>query len=118
MPHFHAWVRAGRVFTMRPKQYATQQAAHKAARKLRPDPADRMVRGCECCPTSKRSERPRWRARAERAERRVLDLERRVLELEGGPAGAPAGNAPADWEGQRRPNSAERIAASAAETPR
>lgn len=116
MSHFHVWVRSGRVFTMRLKQYATQQAAHKAAVKLRADPADRMVRGCSACPTSTRSRRPNWRARAERAERRVLELER-LQEAAAGAAAAGNGAAPAG-EGQRRPNSAERMAASAAAVAR
>ena len=37
---------------MRPKVYRTQPAAFKAGAKLRSDPADRMVRKCEVCPTS------------------------------------------------------------------
>ena len=57
--HYHAWVRAGRVFTMRPKTYNTQPAAFKAASKLRADPADRMVRQCEVCPKSAPSRTPK-----------------------------------------------------------
>lgn len=56
--HFHVWLRSGRVFTMRLKRYASQPVAHRAAAKLRPDPADRMVRQCTCCPVTQRSKRP------------------------------------------------------------
>ncbi|MCY3919667.1 MAG: hypothetical protein OXG38_07670 [Chloroflexi bacterium] len=62
-PHYHVWVRSGRIMTMLAKVYRTQPAAWKAGRKLR-EPADFMVRKCEDCPTSTPSRRgPDHRAR-------------------------------------------------------
>lgn len=63
VPHYHAWIRSGRVYHMRPTEYTTRSAAHKAAVKLRPDPRDRLVLQCTCCPVTARSKRPaaHWR---------------------------------------------------------
>ena len=57
MPHFHVWTRAGRIFTMRPRIFESRHTATKAARRLRPDVADRLVLACSRCPTSKPSRR-------------------------------------------------------------
>ena len=61
-PHFHAWLRSGRVFTMVARPYAVASTAHRYAEKLRPDKADRLVLACEQCPTTTPSKRhpPRW----------------------------------------------------------
>ena len=61
-PHFHIWTRCGRIFSLLERRYNTKQAALQAATKLRPDAADRMVRACVECPTTKPSKRrqPRW----------------------------------------------------------
>ena len=61
-PHFHAWLRSGRVFTMVARPYAVASTAHRYAEKLRPDKADRLVLACEQCPpTAPSKRRPmRW----------------------------------------------------------
>ena len=61
-PHFHAWLRSGRVFTMTARVFANRSVAHKWAVKQRPDKADRLVLACTECPPSRRSRRrpPRW----------------------------------------------------------
>ena len=62
-PHYHVWLRSGRVFSLREKTYRTRAAAHKAGEKLRADPADRMVRVCSECPRSAPSRRrSKWPA--------------------------------------------------------
>ena len=63
-PHFHAWLRSGRVFTMVARPYAVASTAHRYAEKLRPDKGDRLVLACEQCPTTQASKRrpPRWAA--------------------------------------------------------
>lgn len=61
--HYHAWLRRGRTFIMNGKQHRTRQAAHKAAVRLRPAPADRLVLVCDGdCFAAVRSRRPavRW----------------------------------------------------------
>ena len=62
MTHFHVWTRAGRIFTMRPRVFESRHTATKAARRLRPDVADRLVLACLTCPKSRPSRRrePRW----------------------------------------------------------
>ena len=62
MTHFHVWTRAGRIFTMRPRVFDSRHTATKAARRLRPDVADRLVLTCSKCPESRPSRRrqPRW----------------------------------------------------------
>ena len=62
MTHFHVWTRAGRIFTMRPRVFESRHTATKAARRLRPDGADRLVLACAACPESRPSRRrpPRW----------------------------------------------------------
>ena len=76
------------MFSMREKQHRTKQAALKAAVKLRPNAADRMVRACVECPRSAPSRRRnRWASIAARladafkldavAVRRELDAARR-----------------------------------------
>ena len=61
-PHFHAWLRSGRVFTMVGRPYAVPSTAHRYAEKLRPDKADRLVLACTECPVTVASTRrpPRW----------------------------------------------------------
>ena len=56
-PHYHVWTRAGRIFTMRPRELESRHTATKAARRLRPNVADRLVLACSECPTSKPSRR-------------------------------------------------------------
>ena len=70
--HFHVWLRSGRVFTMATRRFEIQSTAHRWAAAQRPEKGDRLVLGCESCPTTKPSKRrpPRWsvvaRAVAER----------------------------------------------------
>ena len=59
MPHYHIWIRSGRVFTMKTRAYANRHTAKAAARKLKPNVADRLVLACEDCPPTARSKRPR-----------------------------------------------------------
>ena len=61
-PHFHAWLRSGRVYTMVARPYAVASTAHRYAEKLRPDKGDRLVLACEACPTTRPSKRRpmRW----------------------------------------------------------
>ena len=61
-PHFHAWLRTGRVYTMVGRPYAVASTAHRYAEKLRPDKGDRLVLGCTECPPTRPSKRrpPRW----------------------------------------------------------
>ena len=62
MAHYHVWVRSGQIFTMRARQYESRHTATKAARRLRPAAADRLVLACEACPPSTPSRRrpPAW----------------------------------------------------------
>ena len=61
-PHFHAWLRSGRVYTMVARPYAVASTAHRYAEKLRPDKGDRLVLACTECPPTRPSKRrpPRW----------------------------------------------------------
>ena len=61
-PHFHAWLRSGRVYTMIARPFADRTTAHRWAKKQRPDKGDRLVLACEQCPTTQASKRraPRW----------------------------------------------------------
>ena len=61
-PHFHAWLRSGRVFTMSTRPFADRTVAHRWATKQRPDKADRLVLACTACPSTRPSKRrpPRW----------------------------------------------------------
>ena len=57
-PHYHVWTRAGRIFTMRTREFESRSTtAAKAARRLRPNVADRLVLACSDCPASKPSRR-------------------------------------------------------------
>ena len=60
--HYHVWVRAGKVFTMRERVFDSRKTAHKAAVRLRLEVADRLVLQCEACPTSAPPRRrpPNW----------------------------------------------------------
>ena len=60
--HYHAWVRAGRVFTMQGRVYSDRSACHKWAAKQRPAKEDRLVLACIKCPVSRKSRRRaiRW----------------------------------------------------------
>ena len=62
MTHFHVWTRAGKVFRMHDRPYESRHTATKAARRLKPDAADRLVLACSKCPESRPSRRrpPRW----------------------------------------------------------
>ena len=61
-PHFHAWLRSGRVYTMVARPFAERSTAHRWATKQRPDKADRLVLACTECPPTRPSKRrpPRW----------------------------------------------------------
>ena len=61
-PHFHAWLRSGRVFTMVARPFADRTTCYRWATKQRPDKGDRLVLGCtECPPTAPSKRRPmRW----------------------------------------------------------
>ena len=63
-PHFHAWLRSGRVFTMVARPFADRTTCYRWATKQRPDKGDRLVLVCEQCPTTAPSKRrpPRWAA--------------------------------------------------------
>ena len=75
-PHFHVWIRSGRVYTMRPRIYRTRAAANKAAVKLRAQATNRMVLACEGCPETMRSKRApvRWTKVAAAVGVKVEDL--------------------------------------------
>ena len=61
-PHFHAWLRSGRIFTMAMRPFADRTTAHRWATKQRPNKADRLVLGCTECPPTRPSKHrpPRW----------------------------------------------------------
>ncbi|MDE0229986.1 MAG: hypothetical protein OXJ62_14135 [Spirochaetaceae bacterium] len=61
-PHFHAWLRSGRVFTMVARPFTDRTTAHRYAAKQRPAKSDRLVLACTECPPTKPSRRrpPRW----------------------------------------------------------
>lgn len=44
---------------MRPRLYESRQTANSAAKRLRPNAADRLVLACEDCPKTSRSKRRR-----------------------------------------------------------
>ena len=60
--HYHAWFRAGRVFTMQGRVFLDRTACHKWAAKQRPAKEDRLVLACTKCPVSRKSRRRpiRW----------------------------------------------------------
>ena len=60
--HFHAWFRAGRVFTMQGRVFSDRTACHKWAAKQCPAKEDRLVLACTKCPVSRKSRRRaiRW----------------------------------------------------------
>ena len=60
--HYHAWFRAGRVFTMQGRVFSDRTACHKWAAKQRPAKEDRLVLACSKCPVSRKSRRRsiRW----------------------------------------------------------
>ena len=62
MAHFHVWTRSGKIFTMQERRFDSRTTANKAARRLRPAAADRLVLRCESCPVTRPSKRrpPRW----------------------------------------------------------
>ena len=61
-PHFHAWLRSGRVFTMVARPFDQRSTAHRWAVQQRPDKGDRLVLACEHCPPTTPSKRRsmRW----------------------------------------------------------
>ena len=61
-PHFHAWLRSGRIFTMVTRPFTDRTTAHRWAAKQRPGKADRLVLACTECPPTRPSKRraPRW----------------------------------------------------------
>ena len=60
--HYHAWFRAGRVFTMQGRVFSDRTVCHKWAAKQRPAKEDRLVLACSACPESRPSRRRpiRW----------------------------------------------------------
>ena len=60
--HYHAWFRAGRVFTMQGRVFSARTTCHKWAAKQRPAKEDRLVLACSKCPESRPSRRRpiRW----------------------------------------------------------
>lgn len=61
---------------MKLRPYRLRTTADAAARKIRDDPAERLVLACVACPKSKRSERPRSEfnaAQLRRVRRIALD---------------------------------------------
>ena len=64
MPHYHAWLRSGRIFTMTSREFNNRTVAHKWAATKRKNPRDRLILSCETCPPAMRSKRrpPRWGA--------------------------------------------------------
>ena len=60
--HFHAWFRAGRIFTMNSRVFNDRTVCHKWAAKQRPAKEDRLVLACTKCPVSRKSRRRaiRW----------------------------------------------------------
>ena len=61
-PHFHAWLRFGRIFTMDARLFADRTTTHRWTAKQRPNKADRLVPACTGCPPTRPSKRrpPRW----------------------------------------------------------
>ena len=64
VPHYHAWLRSGRIFTMTSREFNNRTVAHKWAATKRKNPRDRLILSCETCPPAMRSKRrpPRWGA--------------------------------------------------------
>ena len=75
-PHYHVWIRAGKIFSMRERRFESRKTAHKAAVKLKPASEDRLVLACSSCPATRPSKRrpPRWGAIA-RAVAERFDLQ-------------------------------------------
>ena len=48
--HFHAWFRAGRIFTMNARVFNDRTVCHKWASKQHPAKEDRLVLACSKCP--------------------------------------------------------------------
>ena len=67
-PHFHAWLRSGRIFSMVTRRFADRTTAPRWATRQRPDKADRVVLACTECPPTRPSKRrpPRWATVARR----------------------------------------------------
>ena len=61
-PHFHAWLRFGRIFTIVTRPFADRTTVHRWATRQWPDRADRLILACEHCPPTRPSKRrpPRW----------------------------------------------------------
>ena len=61
-PHYHAWFRAGRIFTMHARRFGDRTVAHKWAARQRPSKDDRLILACVACPVSRPSRRRpiRW----------------------------------------------------------
>ena len=94
--HFHVWVRSGKVFRIVEKVYNSQPVAHRAAERLKADPADRMVRKCSGCPTSA----PSKRGAAKRAKRNAI-VAALVADLGASPAAVRGAIARGEREAQR-----------------
>ena len=64
-PHFHAWLRSGRIFTMVTRPFTDRTTAHRWAAKQRPGKEDRLVLACTEYPPTRPSKRrpPRWATR-------------------------------------------------------
>ena len=55
--HYHAWIRHGRIFSMRPQAFSSRATAARHATYKKPDPHDRLVLACTECPASTPSTR-------------------------------------------------------------
>lgn len=79
--HFHVWIRAGRIFTMRMKRFNDRTVAHRWAAKQRDSSRDRLVLACVECPKSSKSKRRniRWEHVAEAVGVPYLTLARAIL---------------------------------------
>ena len=60
--HYHAWFRAGRIFTMQARIFSDRTVGHKWAARQRPEKDDRLILACVGCPVSRPSRRRpiRW----------------------------------------------------------
>ena len=79
--HYHLWVRAGRVFTLRPTRYASRSAANMAGRRAGLPADRRMVRACVACPKSRRSKAPGRQRRVDTYAAAQLGVTLRALRL-------------------------------------
>ena len=94
-PHYHAWFRAGRIFTMHARRFGDRTVAHKWAARQRPSKDDRLILACVACPVSRPSRRRpiRW-GHVAKAIGVELPALRAAIEAERRRAVAAGGNEP------------------------